>query len=77
MLKTLHKLGLDRTEPVEGQAAVKVSRSRVTSSRPSCPTRRPWATGCTARPAPGSWVTGTGKDGRPREVYLYHVVDNA
>ena len=25
----------------------------------------------------GLWVTGTGKDGRPREVYLYHVVDNA
>ncbi len=25
----------------------------------------------------GTWVTGTGKDGRPREVYLHHVVDNA
>ena len=24
----------------------------------------------------GLWVTGTGKDGNPREVYLYHVVDN-
>ena len=24
----------------------------------------------------GTWVTGTGKDGQPREVYLYHVVDN-
>jgi saccharopine dehydrogenase-like NADP-dependent oxidoreductase len=24
----------------------------------------------------GTWVTGTGKDGTPREVYLYHVVDN-
>ena len=24
----------------------------------------------------GLWVTGTGKDGAPREVYLYHVVDN-
>ena len=24
----------------------------------------------------GTWVTGTGKDGSPREVYLYHVVDN-
>jgi saccharopine dehydrogenase-like NADP-dependent oxidoreductase len=22
------------------------------------------------------WVTGKGKDGRPRQVYLYHVVDN-
>ena len=25
----------------------------------------------------GLWVTGTGTDGRPREVYLAHVVDNA
>jgi saccharopine dehydrogenase-like NADP-dependent oxidoreductase len=25
----------------------------------------------------GTWVTGTGLDGKPREVYLYHVVDNA
>jgi saccharopine dehydrogenase-like NADP-dependent oxidoreductase len=24
----------------------------------------------------GTWVTGTGKDGAPREVYLYHVVDS-
>jgi saccharopine dehydrogenase-like NADP-dependent oxidoreductase len=24
----------------------------------------------------GVWVTGTGKDGKPREVYLYHVSDN-
>jgi saccharopine dehydrogenase (NAD+, L-lysine-forming) len=24
----------------------------------------------------GLWVTGIGKDGKPREVYLYHVVDN-
>jgi saccharopine dehydrogenase-like NADP-dependent oxidoreductase len=24
----------------------------------------------------GVWVTGLGKDGQPREVYLYHVVDN-
>jgi saccharopine dehydrogenase-like NADP-dependent oxidoreductase len=25
----------------------------------------------------GTWITGTGKDGGPREVYLHHVVDNA
>ena len=25
----------------------------------------------------GTWVKGLGKDGSPREVYLYHVVDNA
>jgi saccharopine dehydrogenase-like NADP-dependent oxidoreductase len=25
----------------------------------------------------GTWVTGTGTGGGPRDVYLYHVVDNA
>jgi saccharopine dehydrogenase-like NADP-dependent oxidoreductase len=25
----------------------------------------------------GTWVKGTGTNGAPREVYLYHVVDNA
>jgi saccharopine dehydrogenase-like NADP-dependent oxidoreductase len=24
----------------------------------------------------GTWVTGTGVDGNPREVYLHHVIDN-
>jgi saccharopine dehydrogenase-like NADP-dependent oxidoreductase len=24
----------------------------------------------------GTWVTGTGTDGSPREVYLHHAVDN-
>ena len=26
---------------------------------------------------PGLWVRGLGPDGTPRQVYLYHVVDNA
>jgi saccharopine dehydrogenase-like NADP-dependent oxidoreductase len=29
------------------------------------------------RTCAGLWVTGTGKDGRPRRTYLYHVSDNA
>jgi saccharopine dehydrogenase-like NADP-dependent oxidoreductase len=29
------------------------------------------------RTCAGTWVRGTGRDGGPREVYLYHVVDNA
>ena len=28
------------------------------------------------RTCAGTWVTGTGKDGRPSEVYLYHLADN-
>ena len=30
----------------------------------------------TGKTCAGLWVTGTGTDGEPREVYLYHVVDN-
>jgi saccharopine dehydrogenase-like NADP-dependent oxidoreductase len=30
----------------------------------------------TGRTCAGTWVTGTGKDGKPRSTYLYHVVDN-
>ena len=29
------------------------------------------------RTCAGSWVRGLGKDGEPREVYVYHIVDNA
>ena len=31
----------------------------------------------TGKTCAGTWVTGTSEDGSPREVYLYHVVDNA
>jgi saccharopine dehydrogenase-like NADP-dependent oxidoreductase len=30
----------------------------------------------TGKTCAGLWVTGTGTDGAPREVYLYHVADN-
>jgi saccharopine dehydrogenase-like NADP-dependent oxidoreductase len=30
----------------------------------------------TGRTCAGTWVTGKGKDGQPRQVSLYHVVDN-
>ncbi len=30
----------------------------------------------TGKTCAGVWVTGTGIDGSPREVYLYHVSDN-
>ena len=52
VLKALHKLGLDRTDPVTVKGVV-VS-ARAMSSPPACPTRRTWATRCAARPAPGS-----------------------
>lgn len=75
-LKTLHELGLDSTEPVTVPSAngpVQVSpRDVVAACLPDPATLGDRMSGKTCA---GTWVTGT-KDGRPREVYLYHVVDN-
>lgn len=74
VLKTLHKLGLDRTEKVS-VAGVEVSpRDVVAACLPNPATLGPKMTGKTCA---GLWVTGTGTDGKPRSTYLYHVVDNA
>ncbi|MFG3138241.1 saccharopine dehydrogenase family protein [Streptomyces sp. NPDC048211] len=76
VLRTLHMLGLDRTEPVSvksgsGQAAVS-PRDVVAACLPD-----PAGLGdrMHGKTCAGTWVKGV-KDGRPREVYLYHVVDN-
>ncbi|MFD8290601.1 saccharopine dehydrogenase family protein [Streptomyces lavendulae] len=76
-LKTLHALGLDSTEPVTVRGAdgtpVRVSpRDMVAACLPDPATLGERMSGKTCA---GTWVKGT-KDGRPREVYLYHVVDN-
>jgi saccharopine dehydrogenase-like NADP-dependent oxidoreductase len=78
VLKTLHQLGLDSTEPIpvrsaDGRVSV-APRDVVAAALPDPATIGPRMTGKTCA---GVWVTGTGKDGRPREVYLYHVSDNA
>jgi saccharopine dehydrogenase-like NADP-dependent oxidoreductase len=73
-LKTLHKLGLDRTDPVAVGAARVSPRDVVAACLPDPATLGDKMTGLTCA---GTWVTGTGKNGDPREVYLYHVVDNA
>lgn len=75
-LKTLHRLGLDRTEPVtvpgpDGPVAVS-PRDVVAACLPDPATLGERMRGKTCA---GTWVRGT-KDGAPREVYLYHVVDN-
>ncbi|MFE7766682.1 saccharopine dehydrogenase family protein [Streptomyces sp. NPDC057438] len=76
VLKTLHKLGLDRTDPVtvhtEGGRAAVSPRDVVAACLPD-----PAGLGDRMRgkTCAGTWVRGT-RDGRPREVYLYHVVDN-
>ncbi|RFA22499.1 saccharopine dehydrogenase family protein [Subtercola boreus] len=77
ILKTLHQLGLDKTAPVTVRSAsgpVSVApRDVVAAGLPNPATLGPRMTGKTCA---GLWVTGTGVDGSPREVYLYHVADN-
>jgi saccharopine dehydrogenase-like NADP-dependent oxidoreductase len=99
VLKTLRKIGLDKTAPVPvkgslaggseslvvaggsggvvppGNVTVLVSpRDLVAACLPDPANLGEAMSGATCA---GVWVTGTGKDGQPREVYLYHVVDNA
>src|SRR3954471_24843591 len=74
VLRTLHKLGLDSTTPV-GVGGVEVSpRDVVAACLPDPAGLGELMSGKTCA---GLWVRGTGPDGQPREVYLYHVVDNA
>jgi saccharopine dehydrogenase (NAD+, L-lysine-forming) len=73
VLKTLRKLGLDRTEKLRVDGVDVSPRDVVAAALPDPMTLGDKMTGKTCA---GTWVTGTGADGRPREVYLYHVVDN-
>lgn len=77
VLKTLHKLHLDSTVPIRVRSEngpVEVApRDVVAAALPDPATIGPRMTGKTCA---GLWVTGTGTDGSPREVYLYHVSDN-
>jgi saccharopine dehydrogenase (NAD+, L-lysine-forming) len=74
VLKTLHKLGLDRTEKVRAGGVEVSPRDLVAACLPDPATLGDRMTGKTCA---GVWVRGTGKDGAPRSTYLYHVVDNA
>jgi saccharopine dehydrogenase-like NADP-dependent oxidoreductase len=73
VLKTLHKLGLDATSPVQVRGVPVSPRDVVAASLPDPATLGDRMRGKTCA---GTWVTGTGPDGNRREVYLYHVVDN-
>jgi saccharopine dehydrogenase-like NADP-dependent oxidoreductase len=77
VLKTLHLLGLDSTVPLRVRSKngpVEVApRDVVAAALPDPATIGPRMTGKTCA---GVNVTGLGPDGRPREVYLYHVSDN-
>ena len=73
VLQTLHKLGLDRTETLRVDGVEVAPRDVVAAALPDPMTLGDRMTGKTCA---GTWVTGTGRDGSPREEYLHHVVDN-
>jgi saccharopine dehydrogenase (NAD+, L-lysine forming) len=73
VLRTLRKLGLDRTEPVAVKGALVSPRDVVAACLPD-PARL--GDRMRGRTCAGTLVTGRGTDGQPRAVYLYHVVDN-
>src|SRR5262249_14593267 len=73
VLRTLHKLRLDSTDPVNVRGVRVEPRDVVAAVLPDPSTLGDRTTGKTCA---GTFVTGLGKDGRPRAVYLYHVVDN-
>ncbi|MFI6505700.1 saccharopine dehydrogenase family protein [Nonomuraea typhae] len=73
VLKTLHKLGLDSADKVKVGGTEVAPRDLVAARLPDPATLGARMRGKTCA---GTWVKGAGKDGTPREVYLYHVVDN-
>ncbi len=73
VLKTLHKLGLDRTARVR-VGSVEVSPRDVVAA--CLPDPAQLGDRMSGKTCAGLWVRGTGKDGAPRSTYLYHVVDN-
>jgi saccharopine dehydrogenase (NAD+, L-lysine-forming) len=73
VLSTLHKLGLDSTEPVSVRGTMVSPRDVVAAVLPDPATLGERMSG---RTCAGTWVTGSGVDGLPRSTYLYHVVDN-
>jgi saccharopine dehydrogenase (NAD+, L-lysine forming) len=73
VLRTLHKLGLDSKEPVRVRGVEVAPRDLVAAALPDPATLGDRMRG---RTCAGTYVTGTGKDGRPRATYLYHVLDN-
>jgi saccharopine dehydrogenase-like NADP-dependent oxidoreductase len=77
VLKTLHRLGLDSTKKVRvggSSGGVEVSPRDVVAA--CLPDPAGLGDRMHGKTCAGLWVSGTGKDGAARQVYLYHVVDN-
>ncbi|WP_285776196.1 saccharopine dehydrogenase C-terminal domain-containing protein [Microtetraspora sp. NBRC 13810] len=73
VLRTLRKIGLDSSEKIAVGGVKVAPRDVVAALLPDPATLGDRMRG---RTCAGTWVKGEGKDGAPREVYLYHVVDN-
>ncbi|MEZ5217126.1 MAG: saccharopine dehydrogenase C-terminal domain-containing protein [Ilumatobacteraceae bacterium] len=73
VLRTLRKLGLDRTEPVDVRGRGVSPRDVVAACLPNPAGLGDRMTGLTCA---GTEVIGLGPDGARRSVYLYQVVDN-
>jgi saccharopine dehydrogenase-like NADP-dependent oxidoreductase len=73
VLRTLHMLGLDSTEPVSVRGTQVAPRDVVAATLPDPATLGERMSG---RTCAGTWVRGSGKDGSARSTYLYHLVDN-
>ncbi|MEW6030553.1 MAG: saccharopine dehydrogenase family protein [Chloroflexota bacterium] len=73
VLKTLHMLGLDNKEKINVKGVQVAPRDVVAACLPDPAHLGDKMSGKTCA---GIWVKGT-KDGKPKEVYLYQVADNA
>jgi saccharopine dehydrogenase-like NADP-dependent oxidoreductase len=71
VLRTLHRVGLDRTEPVRVKGVEVSPRDVVAALTPDPATLGEAMVG---RAVVGTWLTGL-DDGRPREVFLYQLCD--
>jgi len=73
ILKTIELLGMDSTEYVDVKGAKVRPRDVLSAILPDPAKIGPILKGKTCA---GTWVKGLGKDGRPRECYLYQICDN-
>jgi len=74
VLRTLHLLGLDAVTPVSVRGVEVAPRDVVAACLPDPASLGERMSGKTCA---GTLVTGTGRDGSERAVYLYHVADHA
>jgi saccharopine dehydrogenase (NAD+, L-lysine forming) len=73
VLKTLHLVGLDSKERIRVGDSHVAPRDVVAAVLPDPATLGDRMTGKTCA---GTLVSGTGRDGSPKSVFLYHVADN-